>query len=111
MNIQYKVSDKPFAQGPVTGKPKSFALSLTQPEENALVFDKEITLSGQTGPNMEILVSTDSNNVVIKSKTDGTFTTLLTLTEGVNNIKVVVFDQTGDFREEERVIYYSKDKI
>ena len=111
VNIQYKVSDKPFAQGPVTSKPKSFTLNLTQPDENALVFDKEILLSGETGPNMEVLVSTDKDNIVIKSNTDGSFSANLTLTEGVNKIRVVVFDQTGDFREEERIIYYSKEKI
>lgn len=111
VNIQYKVSDKPFAQGPVTSKPKSFTLNIAQPDENTLVFDKEISLSGQTGPNMEVLISTNTDNMVIKSKTDGSFSTNLTLTEGVNNIKIVVFDQTGDFREAERTIYYSKEKI
>ena len=111
VNIQYAASDKLFSLGPVTSKPKSFTLDLDQPTLDSLVFDNEILLSGKTGPNMEVLISTDTSNEVIKSKTDGTFSLSLGLKEGINNIKVVVIDSMGDSRQEERTVYYSKEKI
>ncbi len=111
LNIQYKTSSDPFSNGPVTSKPSSFTLDLAQPADETLSFQGSILLSGKTGPHMEVLISTDSNDLVLESKSDGSFSTTLNLDEGVNNIKVVAFDPTGDIRETERLIYYSKEKL
>lgn len=111
LNIQYQKSSDPFLYGPVTSKPKSFTLNLDQPADETLTYQEAILLSGKTGSNMEVLISTDTDDQVIKSKPDGTFSLTLNLDTGVNNIKVVAFDQTGDTRELERTIYYSKEKL
>ncbi len=110
VNIQYKISDKPFSLGPVTSKPKSFTLNLDQGDDG-LTYESQMLISGKTGPNMEILIFTNTDNLIIKSKIDGTFSTSLELEEGVNNIKVIVFDTMGDFREETRTVYYSEERI
>lgn len=109
--IQYKVSDNSFSNGPVTSAPKSFILNLDQPADNSLVFNSELLISGKTGPSMDTLIYADTQNLVIKSKSDGSFSQSLNLEEGVNNIKVVVFDKEGDSREENRLVFYSKEKI
>lgn len=111
VNTQYKDSPSSFSKGPVTTKPKSFTLDLTQPSDDLLTFDEQILIAGKTGPKMQILLSTQTQDVVIESKLDGTFSQSLDLKEGVNNLKVAVFDNKGDFREERRVVYYSKEKI
>ena len=111
LNIQYKTSSNPFSNGPVTSKPKSFILDLNQPADETLSFQSSILVSGKTGPHMEVLISTDSDDQVLEAKSDGTFSLTLNLDEGVNNIKVVVFDSTGDTREVERVVYFSKEKL
>ena len=111
LNIQYKVSSNPFSNGPVTSKPKSFTLDLAQPVDDTLTFKSSILLSGKTSPKIQVLISNNSDNQVIQSKSDGSFSITLNLDEGVNNIKVVVFDSTGDFRETERLVYYSKEKL
>lgn len=111
VNVQYKVSDNPFLAGPVTSKPKSFTLDLDQPMDDSLVFNQQILISGKTGPNMEVLISTQTQDLIIKSKTDGSFAQSFDLDEGVNNLKVVAFDKEGDSREESVSIYYSKEKI
>lgn len=111
LNIQYKQTQKPFEAGPVTSKPKSFTLDLDQPSDDTLNFSSQILLSGKTGPNLEVLISTDSSDQVITSKSDGTFSLTLDLNEGVNNITVTAFDSTGDSRFAERTVYYSKEKI
>lgn len=111
LNIQYKTSSDPFSNGPVTSKPKSFTLDLAQPADETLSYQASILLSGKTSPHMEILISTDSDDQVLESKSDGSFSATLNLEEGVNNIKVVAFDPTGDTRETQRVVYYSKEKL
>lgn len=111
LNIQYKQTQKPFEAGPVTSKPKSFTLDLDQPSDDTLNFSSQILLSGKTGPNLEVLISTESFNQVIKSKRDGTFSLTLDLNEGVNNITVTAFDPTGDSRFAERTVYFSKKKL
>lgn len=111
VNIQYKDPPSSFSKGPVTTKPKSFTLDLTQPSDDLLTFDEQILIAGKTGPKMQILLSTQTQDVVIESRLDGTFSQSLDLKEGVNNLKVAVFDNKGDTREEERTLYYSKEKI
>lgn len=111
VNIQYKVSNNPFSQGPLTSLPKSFTLTLDQPFDNSLVFEDNLLISGKSNPNMKVLIYSDTLDLVVKTKSDGKFSQSLDLEEGVNNIKVVVFDEEGDSREESRTVYYSKEKI
>ena len=100
-----------LSKGPVTNQPKSLRLDLEQPDDNVLSFDSSIIVSGKTAPNTEVLISTNSDDLVLKSKPDGNFSTVVNLDEGVNKISVVVFDMRGDFRSQERTVFYSKEKI
>ena len=111
LNIQYQKSISPFSNGPVTSKPKSFTLTLNQPEDEALVFNNQILVSGKTSPFLQVLISTNFSDQVVEAKADGSFSDTLNLEKGVNNIKVLAFDKTGDIREIERVVYYSEEKL
>ena len=111
LNIQYQKSNNPFLNGPVTTPPKTLRLDLDHPDDDSLVFQSSIIISGQTAPSKDVLIYTDSQDLVITSKKDGSFSTILNLDEGVNSITAVVFDATGDSRSIERSVYYSKEKI
>lgn len=111
LNVQYQQSQKPFAIGPVTTPPKSLRLDLDQPDDDTLSYQSSIIVAGKTGPLMEIVIFTDTQDLVIKSKPDGRFSTVVNLKEGVNRITAAVFDATGDFRSAERTVYYSKEKL
>ena len=111
LNIQYQKHDRPFLNGPVTTLPKTLRLDLDHPDDMSLTFQSSILVSGQAGPDREVLIFTDSQNLVLKSKNDGSFSVSLNLDEGENRIVAVVFDATGDSRSSERTIYYSKEKI
>ncbi len=111
LNIQYQKPKGLFVGGPVTTTPKSLRLDLDQPDQDSLSYSESIIVSGKTGPGKEILISTETNDLVIKSKPDGSFSTILELDEGINKITAVVFDSTGDFRSAERMVYYSKEKL
>lgn len=97
--------------GPVTTAPRTLRLDLDQPEEDRLSYSPSTVISGKTGPGNLVLISTENFDSVIKSKPDGSFSTLLDLDEGVNKVTAVVFDATGDSRSTERMVYYSKEKI
>ncbi len=111
LNVQYQPPNKPFLNGPVTTPPKTLRLDLDHPDEDSLTFQSSIIVSGQTAPLKEVLIFTDSQDLVIKSKPDGSFSTILNLDEGVNRISAAVFDATGDSRSAQRTVYYSKEKI
>lgn len=111
LNVQYQQSSSPFLNGPVTSLPKTLRLDLDQPDEDSLTFQNSIIVSGQTAPSKDVLIFSDSENLVIKSKSNGSFSTVLNLRSGVNTITVAVFDTTGDVREAQRSVYYSKEKI
>lgn len=111
LNIQYQVPDSLFLNGPVTSTPRSLRLDLDQPDDDSLTFQSSIIVSGKTAPSADVLIENVSGNLVIKSAADGSFSTVLNLDEGINRITAVVFDATGDFRSQRRIVYYSKEKI
>lgn len=110
LNIQYPVG-KPLSNGPVTTLPKTLTLDLNSPDDESLTFQSSILVSGQTAPLKEVLIFTDSQNMVIKSKLDGSFSQSLDLDAGINKITVVVFDDKGDPKSQERTVYYSQEKL
>ncbi len=99
------------ARGPVTALPKSLRIDLNQPEENLLTFQSSVIVSGNTLPFTQVLITTEAQDLVIESKKDGSFSTVIRLEEGVNNLTVAVFDSSGETKQLERTIYYSKEKI
>lgn len=113
VHIQYQKPTKLYSAsgGPVTTPPKSLRIELQQPDDDALTFQSSIIVSGKTAPNKEVLIFTDSLDLVIKSTSNGTFSTVVKLDEGVNKVTTVVFDVTGDTRSAERMVYYSKEKL
>ncbi len=111
LNIQHPQPKNAFLAGPVTSLPRSLRLDLDQPDQDSLSYSSSIIVSGKTGPGSTVLISTDVNDLVIKAKPDGSFSTVLSLNEGVNRITAAVFDVTGESRSSERTVYYSKEKI
>ncbi len=97
--------------GPITSAPKSLRIDLDSPDDDTLSLDKEIIVSGKTSPGQQVLIMTDSLSLIVKAKTDGSFSTLISLDDGVNKITAVAFDSKGDNRFSERTVCYSKEKI
>lgn len=97
--------------GPVTKEPATLILELTTPEDDLLVFQKDLEISGKTSPDSQILITSSSDDIVIQSKHDGSFSSDFELSEGLNEIKIIAFDQNGDQKTLERTVFYSKEKI
>ena len=111
LNIQYRQSPNLFEAGPVTTTPKTLRLELQQPDNDLFSNQSSVLVSGKTSPFLNILIYSDSQNLVIKAKGDGSFSTVFNLDEGVNQITVVVFDNSGDQKSDTRTVYFSKERI
>lgn len=111
LNTQYQKPKNPFINGPITKVPKTLRLDLDQPDQDLLSFSPSIVVSGKTNPLKEVLISTEEDDLVIKSKRDGSFSTVLNLSEGINTITVASFDLNGETKSLERTVFYSKEKI
>ena len=111
LNVQYQSGGTSFSKGPVTTPPKTWQLVLEEPQQDMILFSKSLDVLGKTLPAVDVLIFTESTDLVIKSKRDGSFAQKIDLKEGENKITVVVFDSKGDSRSVERIVYYSKEKI
>lgn len=105
-STSFSLGEKLFTQ-----KPKTLHIDLDSPDQDSLTFEPSILISGKTSPNMDILILNNSEDFIVKSKNDGSFSASLDLNEGVNRIVAVVFDDSGEARLVERSVYYSKEKL
>lgn len=111
LNLQYTKPNKPFLAGPITSPPKSLRLDLDQPDDESISYNSQITVSGKAGPQKTVLISTPTTDIVTGSKTDGSFSAILELEEGINKITITAFDSLGESKSEQRTVYYSEGKI
>jgi hypothetical protein len=111
LNIQFAKPNNPFSTGPVTTVPKTLSLDVNSPDDNSLVYQSSILVTGKASPGYTVLVSGDGSDSVTDAKLDGSFSTSLNLVEGVNNVTIAVFDKTGEEKSITRTIYYSKEKL
>lgn len=111
VNIQYVKSNKYSLRGPVTTAPILLTLEVTTPDDNLLVFDSSYLITGKTSPRTMVLISSETEDKVVSAKTDGAFSINFPLVEGPNKITITAFDQKGEERSLERLVYFSKEKI
>ena len=111
LNLQYPQNLKPFEKGPVTSAPKTLRLELEQPDFDVLSFESSVIVSGKTSPLSNILIFSDKESIVLKSDLKGSFLTVFDLEEGINHIRVEVFDLSGDKKTDERIVYFSKEGL
>lgn len=97
-------------RGPVTRKPISFNLELNNPEDESLVFEKSLVVSGKTSPKATVLISAQST-IGLEANGKGEFYKVVDLSPGVNVITVEAFDQDGSQKTAKRVVYFSEEKI
>lgn len=97
--------------GPVTTIPASLTLEVSSPDDDLLTFNPAVIITGKTLPKLNVLVTTETQDLVVESKSDSSFSADLALTDGVNEITIAVFDESGNTREIKRTVYYSKEKI
>lgn len=96
---------------PVTKEPVSLTLNLTSPDDNILVFDSNLLVQGTTSKDALVILSSNSDDQILKVSHRGEFSTTIKLQEGLNKFIISSSDATGLNKQESRTVYYSKDKI
>lgn len=98
-------------QSPLTSTPSSFILEVNNPEDNSLVFDNSIIVTGKASPNSNILISSNDYDHGLEIGNNGQFSQVFTLTPGLNIINVSIFDESGNSKSLRRTVYYSTEKL
>ncbi|MBI3486331.1 hypothetical protein HY025_05340 [Candidatus Daviesbacteria bacterium] len=96
---------------PVTIKPVSFSMDVTSPDDETLVFDKSIVISGKTSPKATVIISSDDSNLGLQANGSGEFSQVIELSKGLNNFTIAAFDEKGNTKQVTRTIFYSEDKL
>jgi hypothetical protein len=96
---------------PVTKNSVSLFLEISTPEDDILVNDGSIVISGKTGPNTTIIILSLTNDTGLQSNDEGEFSKVFPLTEGANIIEITAFDLEGNSKTVVKSIYYSEEKI
>lgn len=90
--------------------PPSSSLEILIPEDQALLQEDEVTVSGKAQPSSTIVITTPFDENVVIASDDGTFSSVVSLAEGANEILVV---SLKDDKTEEKtvVVNYTKEEI
>jgi len=96
---------------PVTTEPVSLTLNLSNPENNSMVFSEDLLIQGKTNPKSVVILSTNTEDLLLEPNQQGDFSLTVKLQKGLNLLSVNVFDNLGTSKVENRTIYYSEEKI
>lgn len=86
---------------------QEFKITLAKPENNDVVTENSVTVSGITKPLSWITVAGESSDYMIQSSEDGSFSQDVELAPGVNQIKITAFDSQGSQSTEKVLVVYS----
>lgn len=110
LNSDNKVAEW-VRSGPLTSRPTSFSLDLTSPDDNILVFEKNVTISGKTTPKASVIISVNDHDLGFEANILGDFSKVISLEPGLNEISINAFDNLGNSKNVQRTIYYSEEKL
>lgn len=102
---------------PVTKAPTKLNLELNSPEDELLVFENTILVSGKTAPVATVILRNISpegitkNTSALVTNAGGEFSKVVNLSVGLNIIEVTSFGQDDDSKSETRFVYYSEEKL
>lgn len=96
---------------PVTQNRVSLTLDLSSPDDNLLVFDNNLLVSGKTVPGATVLITLNDDNQLTTASNQGDFSLTVKLQTGGNQLVVSSFDASGNYKSEFRTIYYSEAKL
>jgi hypothetical protein len=90
---------------------KDNSITITSPENNALISTSKTTISGTTTPNSNIIIATTSETFTGKSDDKGRFEISVILDSGLNIIKISSIDSENNQKDTSINITYSTAKI
>lgn len=108
---QEKFQPAQIDYNPVTKEPVSLFLEVSAPEDEILVYEDNIIISGKTCPDCTVIITSQNNDAGLQASKGGEFNKVFQLTPGANVVEITVFDPEGISKTVARSVYYSKEKI
>lgn len=84
-------------------------LTIDSPKDEEVLDRKTITVSGKTIPNSTVIVSTESEDQVVKPTATGTFSVTATIDDGVNILSITSIFPDGTEKNVKRSISYTSE--
>ena len=94
------------SSSPKSGNPE-LKITLDKPENNDVVTQNSVTVSGITKPLAWITVSGEEDDYIIQADDSGVFTQDVDLIPGINQIKLTAFDSSGNENVGKVLVVYS----
>lgn len=101
----------PTAVSPTPTPPEANALTISSPDDEALINDNSVTISGQTTANSTVLVVWEQDEQVVAADTSGNFSLVVDLVAGYNVITVYAYDTPGNESSKSLTVTYTTAKI
>lgn len=99
-----------FSGVSLTSEPVSLELNLDSPDDETVVFEPDLLISGKTTGTIVILSLKNSDQPLVINK-DGNFSYTAKLDLGYNRFIITSFDNQGNSKSEGRIVYYSREKL
>ncbi len=106
-----KKADTAQNYSPVSREIKSMNLEINNPEDELFSLDKTIVVSGKSSPKAWVVIANGDNFVGLQAGDGGEFSTVLNLQSGINQIQIFAFDSKGNSKKQQRMVYFSEEKI
>ena len=90
-----------------TQAPQEFKVTTAEPEQNDVITDSPVAISGITKSSSWIVISAETKDYVFLTDSGGAFSQEVELSTGVNQILIAAFDSTGEKTESTLTIVYS----
>jgi hypothetical protein len=103
--------DSSFKYLPVSQDPISFSLTVSSPEDNTLVQDGSVIVSGRTAPFASLIVIDGEQTTAFDAQSNGDFSKIITLSEGPHVLQINAFDKTGAVKTVSKSVYYTKESL
>lgn len=101
---------KPVKSSPTPDTSGDF-ITVETPADEAVVDRKIITIAGKTLPDTTIIVSSDTEDQVIKPASNGNYTLTQTIGDGVNILQITAIFPDGSEKKISRTITYSTESF
>ena len=90
-----------------TPAPSQHSLTITSPEDNDIITQEEIDITGLTSPNSYLTITSTNDEEIFESDDTGNFMSKIKLTGGANLIKVTSINPQGQEASKELTLVFS----
>jgi len=110
-DVPSQSSDVSLTPSPTEFLSKEIPLKINEPKNESIVEAASVKLKGETLPLAVVVIIYPEGESIVEADDKGDFESTVTLKGGANEIKVTVYDEKGNKREEIITLVYSTAKI